>query len=99
MTTYLVERYWPGVTLEAATDGAARAYGAAEAMTAEGIDVRMLWSSVMLADEAVLSFYEARSANAVEEVNRRAGLPVDRITSCVPVTSMLAGANRERGTT
>ncbi len=82
-TTFVVERYWPGVdeaTLRAALPRLARA---ASAMTEEGCPVAHLGSLLMPGDQVVFSVFTAESGAHVAAVNDRAELPVDRITAAV----------------
>lgn len=82
MRTFLVERYWPGVTRAEATAAEARARRAAEA-TGDGPEqVRWTRSMLMLEDETVFFLYEAATPELVIAVCERAGVPVDRITEC-----------------
>lgn len=78
--TYLVECYWPGVTRAAVCEAIGRAYAAAAEISGAGRRVRLVHSTFVAGDEAVLSLFEAVSAQAVREANEQAGLSVDRIS-------------------
>jgi len=83
--SFLVERYWPGVTSEKLERAVARMRDAADALSREGTRVRYVRSTLMPADEVVLSFFEAPSRRAVEEANRRTGIRFDRIAEAAEV--------------
>jgi hypothetical protein len=78
--TYLVERYWPGVT-EAALAAAL------ERATAGGNDKRLrhVHSVLILSDEVVFSVFQAASAADVESANRLADAPFERVVEAVAV--------------
>ena len=81
--TFLVERYWPGiteVTFRAAHDRLRRA---AETLRREGIDVVHVRSTLAPGEEVVFSFFRAESTADVAEANRRGGVPFDRIVPVV----------------
>ena len=83
MDTFLVERYWPDIDLEALPEALARLDDAAKAMTDEGTPVGHLGTIVMPIDEVVFSLITAADETAVREVNQRARLPFDRISSAI----------------
>jgi len=83
--SFLVERYWPGVTSEKLERAVARMRDAADALSREGTQVRYVRSTLMPADEVVLSYFEAPSRGVVEEANRRTGIRFDRITEATDV--------------
>lgn len=76
---YLVERYWPGVNRDQLAVAASHIRTAALEFAAGGRDVRVLSSVLIPADEVVLSLFEAASEADVIEVNRRSGVPFDRV--------------------
>lgn len=92
--TYLVECYWPGVTRSAAREAIGRAHAAAAAISETGRRIRLVHSTFVAADEAVLSLFEAVSAQAVREASEQASLSVDRISMAHDVTPPV-GASRE----
>jgi hypothetical protein len=76
--TYLVERYWPGVTeevltaaLERATSGRGRGR------------LRHIHSVLVPSDEVVFSVFQAASAADVELANRLADAPFERVVEAV----------------
>ena len=91
---FVVERYAPGLTLEAMSADEARVRSATAAMTRAGRRVRYVGSIVIAAEETAFSVFEADDAEAVAEANRRANVPFDRVVPIVelrePETSALA---------
>jgi hypothetical protein len=76
---YLVERYLPGATDEDVAGAAEHVAAATARMTAEGISVRYLGTTFILADETCFCEFEAPTREAVEWVNERANVPFARI--------------------
>ena len=74
---YVVERYLPGLFHSDFLRGLARIEATGE--------VRYLDSTIVLEDEACYCRFEGPSETAVAEVNRRAGLPFDRIVPAITV--------------
>jgi uncharacterized protein DUF4242 len=83
--TYLVERYWPGVTSELLLEALNRGQSVMEQMRTEGTSVDAISSILIPAEEVVFSVYEGPSAAAVRQLNDRAGIPVSRIVEAVSV--------------
>jgi hypothetical protein len=77
--TFLLERYWPGISRADAEAVIARETTQAETMRAEGRAVRVLRSTLVTSDEVLLSLVEAESELEVAELGRRCGAPADRI--------------------
>jgi hypothetical protein len=82
-TTYLVERYWPGIDEETLRDLLPRLQDAATAMRAEGVEVQSVGTILMPADQVVFSLFIATSEVAVRRVNELAALPFDRIADAI----------------
>ena len=80
LNTYLVERYWPGVTEEALADALERA-------TAGSSDKRLchVHSVLIPSEEVVFSVFQAASAADVESANRLADAPFERVIEAVAV--------------
>ena len=87
LATFLVERYWPGIDLATLRPVLGRLDAAARAMRAEGAPVEHVGSILMPVDEVVFSLIAARDEGLVRELNERAGLPVDRITIAISLSS------------
>ena len=85
MPTYLVERYWPGVTSELLLE-ALRGGRVMEQMRVEGTRIRDITSILILSEEVVFSVYEGPSAAVVRELNQRADIPVSRIVEAIAIT-------------
>jgi hypothetical protein len=84
--TYLVERYWPGVTSELLLEALNRGRRVMDEMRAEGTDVRAVSCTLIPSEEVVFSVYEGPSAAAVHLLNERAGILVSRIVEAIAVT-------------
>lgn len=85
VATFLVERYWPGVTVEAFTAAAGRIDEEGMRLRAEGATFRTVSSTLVLADEAAYWVIGATSRDTVELAFARAGVPVERIVEAVEV--------------
>jgi len=81
---YVVERYLPGLSRSDLLRGLLRLEQANE-RAERGTEVRYLGSTIVLRDEACFCRFEGPSSDAVAEVNRRAGVPFDRIVTAVTV--------------
>jgi len=81
--TYLVERYWPGVTSELLLEALNRGRRVIEQMSTEGTCVRDIISVLIPGEEVVFSLYEGPSVGAVRQVNERADIRVSRIVEAI----------------
>ena len=86
MPTYLVERYWPGMTSELLLEALNKGRRMMEQMSAEGTPVRDIISILIPAEEVVFSVYEGQSAAAILQLNERSGIPVSRIVEAILMT-------------
>ena len=86
MPTYLVERYWPGVTIERLLEAFERVGRITEEMRGNGTHLRHINSILLPGEEVVFSVYDGPSAAAAGELNERADVPVSRIVDAVVVT-------------
>ena len=86
MPTYLVERYWPGVTSELLLEALNRGRQVMEQMRAEGTSVGDVITILIPGEEVVFSVYEGPSAATVRQLNDRAGIPISRIVEAIAVT-------------
>jgi hypothetical protein len=86
MATYLVERYWPGVTIERLIEALQRGRQVMEQMSEEGTPVREVSCVLIPSEDVVFSVYEALSAAAVRSFNQRSAIPVSRITDAIVVS-------------
>ena len=85
MDSYLVEVYLPQSSADAARATAGRVRSAAEQLTREGVVVHYVRTTFLPDDETCFHLFEADSADAVEEVGRRAELSHARIVSYMPI--------------
>ena len=83
VSTFVVERYWPGVSAASLEAAVSRGGRSAAEMRREGRHVRYLHSTLVPADETVFCFFEAAERQDVLELNERADLPFDRIVEAV----------------
>jgi hypothetical protein len=84
--TYLVERYWPGVTSQKLLEALQRVRRVMEEMTSEGTRVHDISCTLIPREEVVFSVYDGPSAIAVQQLNERAGIPFSRIVEVIAVT-------------
>jgi uncharacterized protein DUF4242 len=92
MATFIVERYLPGVEVDAFAEAAGRVAGAAAALTEGGLLVRYLGSVLVPDEEYCVCRFEACDLQAVREANRRAGLPFWRVVDAVLIEHPPFGA-------
>jgi hypothetical protein len=83
--TYLVEAYLPRSRAEEARAVGRRARVAAEELSSEGVQIRYVRTTFLPEDETCFHLFEAVSADAVEEVSRRAELGRARIVRYIPI--------------
>ncbi len=85
MPTYLVERYWPGVTSELLLEALNRGRRVMEEMSGEGTPIRDISCTLIPGEEVVFSVYEGPSAEAVRQFNQRADILVSRIVEAIAI--------------
>jgi hypothetical protein len=83
--TYLVERYWPGVTSELLLEALNRGRRVMEEMRGEETPIREISCTLLPGEEVVFSVYEGPSAGTVRQFNERAGIPVSRIVEAIAI--------------
>jgi hypothetical protein len=88
--TFLMERYWPGVSRADLVTTEEHLCRAAGELTRDGIRIRILSSTWIPADEVVLTLFEAGEEDDVLEVGRRSNYPFDRMQR----VEVFAGASR-----
>ena len=81
--TFLVERYWPGVSRAAFTEAAGRIGACVDALRQEGVAIRTRSSTLVPEDEAAYWVFEAPSKEVVQAVSACAGVPFERIVVAV----------------
>jgi hypothetical protein len=84
--TYLVERYWPGVTVQRLSEALGRVRQVMEEMSGQGMSIGDVSCTLIPAEEVVFSVYEGPSAAAVRQLNERAGIPFSRIVEAISMT-------------
>lgn len=92
MTSYLVECYWPGVNELQLSDAVERL---AEAPADQRDGVAWLSSILVPEDEIVLCLATGPSAETVRETAQQAGLPAERVVSCVHVPTKTSASSRK----
>lgn len=90
---FLVERYWPGVSREQLADAEERMRRAVHELAHGGVKIRILSSTFIPAEEAVLTLFEAAHEEDVIEANRRGEVPFDRVQP-VEVSQMHSGGGQ-----
>ncbi len=78
--TYLVERYWPGVSRGDLIERLTRAVECAQEMRAQGAQIRYVETMLIPSEDTVLCLFEADGPDRVARLNRVADLPFDRIS-------------------
>jgi hypothetical protein len=82
-STFLVERYWPGISVDEHAAALARGRQVAAAMRLEGKGIEHVGSTLVLDQETVFCLFEAESPALVAELNERADFHYDRIDEAV----------------
>jgi len=76
---FLVERYWPGISRERLADAEERMSRAARDLAWSGVEIRILSSMLIPAEEVVLTLFEAADEEDVIEVSRLSEVSFDRV--------------------
>jgi hypothetical protein len=79
MTTYAVQRNLKGITMEQLAAAQQAAIQASKAASDQGDSVTYIRSNFYPADQRCTCLFEAQSQKAVEEVNKAAALPFDKV--------------------
>jgi Protein of unknown function (DUF4242) len=87
MPQYMVERHLPDFPPEQLPAAAGAAKQKSAELSAEGQDVRYIRSTYVPEGEKCYCLFEGSSAEAVEEVQRRAGLPYETILEAAFLTA------------
>ena len=83
MTTYMVERNLPGITMEQLAGAQQAAIETARQFTHDGKPVSYLRSIYVPGDCRCMCLFEADSADDVAAVNTTAGIPFDTVTEAM----------------
>ncbi len=87
MPSYLIECYLPRSRRDELPAATARVRRAAEAVAAEGAEIRYVGSTFLPGDELCLHLVEAESAEHVGRVSGRARIAFERVVEAVPIES------------
>ena len=87
MAQYMVERHLPDFPPDQLPGAAAAAKEKAAELTSEGVDVRYVRSTYVARGEKCYCLFEGASREAVEEVQKRAGLPYEQIHEAAFLTA------------
>jgi hypothetical protein len=87
MTQYMVERHLPDFPPDQLPGAAAAAKQKSEELSGEGQDVRYIRSTYIPEGEKCYCLFEGPSREAVEEVQKRAGLPYEKIHEAAFLTA------------
>lgn len=95
--TYLVEHYWPGVTVDDFRAAADRVRASSAELARAGVVIDFLHSTLVPEDEAAFCVFAAESPEPVEDAYRRAAVPFERIVDAHEIehTSHPASAERQ----
>ena len=85
VATFLVERYWPGVTVATFTEATRRLDESVDRLRADGAAIRTVASTLVLADEAAYWVVDAISLDLVTLAFSQAGIPVERVVEAVDI--------------
>ena len=79
----MVERHLPGITGDELAAAAARAKSTTAQMSEQGTPVRYLRSTFVPGEEKCYCLFDGPSAAAVEEANKQAEIPYERVTEAL----------------
>lgn len=85
MPRFMVESYPVGLTADELTAASDRAARVAEEFRLDGIDVRLIESTLVPTEDSLFCIFEAPSREVVEELAARATIPIDRLIEAVDV--------------
>jgi hypothetical protein len=85
--TYLVEHYRPGASIDDLNSAVCDVRLAAAEMARRSRPVRCVHWTIVPSDEALLALFEATSEEVVRDVYAHAGIPFERITGAISITS------------
>ena len=86
MAVYMVERELPGINNEGLAGAQRAAISSAQKSTTNGTPVRYIRSTFVPGEARCMCLFEARTADAVRDVNEAAGLPFTRIIEAMDLT-------------
>lgn len=86
MTVFMVERNLKGITMEQLGDAQKRAIETSAAFTGDGKPVRYIRTTFLPGEEKAMCLFEASDAQMVEECNRQAEIPFERVVEALDLT-------------
>ena len=86
MPTYMVDCNLPGITMEQLAGAQKSAIETCQKFTNEGKSIRYIRSTYVPGDSNCRCLFEAPNAELVEEVNKVANIPFDRIVEAMDLT-------------
>lgn len=86
MAVYMVERELQGITSEGLAGAQKAAIAGAQKSTADGTPVRYIRSTFVPGEARCMCLFEAKTPDAVRDVNETAGLPFTRIVEAMDLT-------------
>jgi uncharacterized protein DUF4242 len=86
MAVYMVERDLPGFTTEQLAGAQRAAIEGSQRSTTEGRPVRYIRSTFIPGEARCMCLFEAKTPDAVRDVNEAAGLPFTRIVEAMDLT-------------
>jgi len=86
MPLYVAIRTLPGITPDALAGAGARVKTCAAGMRSEGTEVRWLRSFFLPASSQTHCYFSGPNAQAVDELNKRAGILFERIVEVAEMT-------------
>ncbi len=87
MPKYMVERHLPGITSDQLSAAAARAKSTTAQMSEEGTPIRYLRSTFVPSEEKCYCLFDGPSADTVEQANKRADIPYERVVEAMHIAS------------
>jgi hypothetical protein len=87
MALYLVERHLPGITGEQLRAAAQSAKDTTAGMRGEGVPIRYLRSTFLPVEEKCFCLFDAPAPSIVEQANRRANLPFEKVHNAAHIAA------------
>lgn len=88
MTTYAVQRHLTGITMDQLAAAQQAAIKASEESSEQGTPVTYIRSNFYPADQRCTCLFDGPSKEAVENVNKAASLPFDRVEEVMDLPAM-----------
>ena len=86
MSTYMVERNLPGISMEQLGAAQQAAIETARELTAEGKPVSYIRSTFVPDEGRCMCLFDAQNAEDVEDLNRKAQIPFERVVPAQDLT-------------